>query len=882
MNKIDNNISTQLKGVNGIFNKYVSLFDNALTTINPKYLTIKDVLYNIQNGIYKNEVIKARELYKQSKDDYGNYKKNNIAGFTLSAYCNHRIANTQNNRDKYGIKFDDLQKNKLIYHTGLLQIDIDNISNTSIADVRSKLQNDNYTFFCFKSLSGNGLKIAIKIDSNKHKETFLQAENYYKETYNFDIDKSVKDIYRLCFISYDTELFVNPKSKLFTIKENNNINQNHVSAILQKPKIKFNNINDNDKFKQYAEQGINNAIQIINNSTKGNKHNSRLRAGYLLGGYVAGNFFTKEYALNEIKQTVLNNTDLQIDIAIKTVEDALNEGRAEPITFEMLNKKRNDYLVEKYGETYIKKQKYKKQITTIQTVNKETGEVTETFVIDDDFIWECLQTDERGDAMSLAKINNNTKVYDKDEKEWYSYNGSVWIKDKINITRKESVSLLADVYLSYQDKINQEITELQKKVINDKDNGLNDKIKTLSEKRNFILKRTKKLNTRNRINNVLDLCSDYLPILTHEFDANNDLINLQNGIYDLKNDNFREHTYKDKFKKIAGATYKEVAFCDQWLLFLDKIFNKNDDLIYFIQKLCGNWLSGRTDLQNIFFAFGTGANGKSTFFNVMQMILNGIDDNGNLIDNDGYFTKIKIDTLLIKKFIDNTSDYQVAKLQGVRLAIASEIPKNCRLNENLIKDLTGGDSINARHPYGRPFTFCPTQKLVIFGNNKPNVKDSTEGFWRRMLLLPFDYTIPKSEQKRQSEMLNTFRKELSGILNWCLEGWRNYKNQGLMTPDIVTNATKEYQNETDILSDFFDNNKDDYIINKNDKSLHIKAELLYNSYLEWCKKNSEQVINPFETNRHFYKALRDKGFKTQNMTDNKLFVLGINNTNIYK
>ena len=111
--------------------------------------------------------------------------------------------------------------------------------------------------------------------------------------------------------------------------------------------------------------------KILNDSSVGNRHNARCKAGFLLGGYIAGGFFSKEYALNEIQPIVLQNTDLQIDKAMKTIHDVIEEGMSEPITFEHLEKNRENYLGQKNGFSEIPK----KDFTEVQSINKVTGEL---------------------------------------------------------------------------------------------------------------------------------------------------------------------------------------------------------------------------------------------------------------------------------------------------------------------------------------------------------------------------------------------------------------------------------------------------------------------------------------------------------------------------
>jgi len=303
----------------GIFDKEVSVFSNASTTTNPQYITVKKLLSDIRGGKYAERINKARELKKINEDQYKAYKKKNLPAFTMSAKCNHRE------------KGDD--GNKLIYHTGLLQIDIDKIPVDDFQRIKNLIQSDRHTVFCFVSPGGDGLKAGIMIDGDHHRESFDQAERYYKEEYSIKIDTAVKDLYRPFFVSYDPELFVNPHAETFKIQVQEPPTAIQDSAILHKPKKKvLSKTTTAKRLTKYAEQAIENVKKILNESTDGTRHAARLRAGKLLGGYIAGEICDEQTALNAIESTVKSNTTLSIESAMKDVKDGIEHGKLKPIT----------------------------------------------------------------------------------------------------------------------------------------------------------------------------------------------------------------------------------------------------------------------------------------------------------------------------------------------------------------------------------------------------------------------------------------------------------------------------------------------------------------------------------------------------------------------
>ena len=119
------------------------------------------------------------------------------------------------------------------------------------------------------------------------------------------------------------------------------------------------------------------------------------------------------------------------------------------------------------------------------------------------------------------------------------------------------------------------------------------------------------------------------------------------------------------------------------------------------------------------------------------------------------------------------------------MVVSDEVPEGRKLNESLIKNLTGGDQIHARNPYEKPFSFDPTHTLWMFGNHKPVISGMDHGIWRRIYLVPFTVTISEEQKRPQEEMMGEFIGEISGILNWALEGWKDYRENGLHVPAEV-------------------------------------------------------------------------------------------------
>jgi putative DNA primase/helicase len=340
----------------------------------------------------------------------------------------------------------------------------------------------------------------------------------------------------------------------------------------------------------------------------------------------------------------------------------------------------------------------------------------------------------------------------------------------------------------------------------------------------------------------------------NDFDKVNYYFNLKNGTYDLRANKLIEHDPDHLISKISDTNFNPDATCVSWLSALFTYFDDDVEQVKFIQKICGLTLCGEHLEEVVFFLYGLGKNGKSVFIKVLEMIYG------------DYSQKAPVEMLLLNNN-DSSIPNDVARLKGARFVVTSELPKGKRLNENRIKDLSGGDKITARFLHKEFFEFRPSCKIWIYGNHKPMVHGNDEGIWRRIILIPFLVTIPEEDRKPANELQEMFEAEKEGILNWMIEGWKLYQREGLNPPESVKEATQAYREEQDILLDFIRECCDiSSTVNR------VYAKDLHNAYIKWCDENKETVIK----SKSFYLILEEKGFKRQESSHgNKKEFLGI-------
>jgi putative DNA primase/helicase len=190
----------------------------------------------------------------------------------------------------------------------------------------------------------------------------------------------------------------------------------------------------------------------------------------------------------------------------------------------------------------------------------------------------------------------------------------------------------------------------------------------------------------------------------------------------------------DKLSKCVPIAYAEKAKCPTWDKFLQEVTGGNEDLIAYLRRAAGYALTGDVREQCLFLFYGTGRNGKSVFLNTLLHVLGdyGMSASNHLLTSAGRPQK----------------QTDLAGLAGKRLVVVCE-PNGGRLDESLVKWLTGGEKIRARRPRGEDFEFQPTHKFFMASNHKPEIRETGEAMWRRIRLIPFSVTIPLEKENKR-------------------------------------------------------------------------------------------------------------------------------------
>jgi putative DNA primase/helicase len=302
-----------------------------------------------------------------------------------------------------------------------------------------------------------------------------------------------------------------------------------------------------------------------------------------------------------------------------------------------------------------------------------------------------------------------------------------------------------------------------------------------------------------------------------EWDADVWALNTPGGVVDLHTGRMRPHRRDDRMTKVTTATPQGDS--PTWRAFLTDVSGGDIELTAYLQIMVGYCLTGITSEHALFFLYGTGANGKSVFINVLTTILG------------DYAANAPMDTFMEARGDRHPTD--LAGLRGARFVSSIETEQGRRWNESKVKAITGGDKVSARFMRQDFFEYVPQFKLVIAGNHKPSIRNVDEAMKRRLHLIPFTVTIPP--ERRDAKLTDKLLKERDGILAWAVEGCNLWLRQGLKPPASVVSATEEYFDEEDAIGEFLDEECQRH------PQARVSAADTFQRWQEWATRRGEYI-----------------------------------------
>ncbi len=458
-----------------------------------------------------------------------------------------------------------------------------------------------------------------------------------------------------------------------------------------------------------------------------------------------------------------------------------------------------------------------------------------------------------GQATVFSSEYENELVYTEGT-DFIRYDGSVWrekrqyavgaIEDFLDMQLEEARTELAEATAAVEELGHSE-EETKKKDflagLSEDEVKIFERLDRAEDYYSFVMKR----RNVQYVSAALQLSKPKLEKDISELDKDGFLLNTPDGTYDLNKglNGRREHRAEDLLTHITAFAPGDEG-TELWQATLDRIFCGDKDLIEYVQRTVGLAIIGKVYQEAMIIAFGSGSNGKSTFWNTIAYVMG------------TYSCTMSADSLTVG--CKRNVKPEMAELKGRRLVISSELEEGMRLNTSIIKQLTSTDQIHAEKKYKDPFHFTPSHTLVLYTNYLPRVGANDEGTWRRLIVVPFNAVMKGSgDKKNYTEYL--IENAGPAVMKWIIEGAQKViaDNFKPALPKAVVDATKKYREDCDWFSSFV--NEECEV----DKSYRQKSGQLYTEYRAWCLRMGEFARSTSE----FYQALENAGFERRRAKD---------------
>ena len=546
----------------------------------------------------------------------------------------------------------------------------------------------------------------------------------------------------------------------------------------------------------YIKKGIENELAILEQALEGNRNTSVYNASWKITSLCASQGLDSTPVLADIA-VIAARLGLPKEEYDATIRNGYRWGRANPRTPANLTSP------EEYNESV------KEKSTKTKTKTKAKAEAKADY---NGILPEDSYTDLKFARLVIDRYGDRFK-YIEEWKEWAAWNEStgVWVKTSVRHHEFfKAFTVGDDEYL-----------------------GSSAKIRSASS-----------------------LCMSDVKILAtpDNFDCLNDYINLENGVLDLINLQLLDHNPSFMSTKQAAVKYDPSAKCPEFLKTLERV-QPDIEIRQFLQRWLGTILTGQTLAESVV-NYGDGANGKSTIFETIGMLMG------------SYYAKMPRG--FIAKTKNERHPAELVTLYGARFALASETDISDALDESKIKMILGDGTITARGMNENFWTFTPTHKFAIAANHMPSIIGQDSGIWRRLAFVPWEVTIP--EEERQPEYEKVLYGESSGILNWLIEGLLAYREIGLQIPEKIKVASREVKASSDWLSEFFNETFTTKKKSGMAEESRIRASQVYELYKKWAISNGSTVLPMSKAVPLFTKRVEDMGLSAPKPNNVKWYV----------
>jgi P4 family phage/plasmid primase-like protien len=345
--------------------------------------------------------------------------------------------------------------------------------------------------------------------------------------------------------------------------------------------------------------------------------------------------------------------------------------------------------------------------------------------------------------------------------------------------------------------------------------------------------------------------------IPEQFDRHPWLFNTMSGTIDLETGRLLPHSRGDYLTQICPVEYDEHATAPRWEKFVLEVMAGKKHLAAFLQRAVGYSITGSDRDRVMFLLYGGGNNGKSTFLDLIRKMLG------------DYGHKLRREALMLHRMKPGQASPEIAGLRGKRFAYLSETEEGGRIDEALVKELTGREYITTRNLYEKEFGYTPEFHLWMGTNHKPVIQGTDDAIWTRLPLIPFPVKfvdLPESKLDPKNPLIRPMNRDLAdilagempGILRWCVDGCLDWQDDGLQIPAEVLAATQEYRRESDFIQAFLDE--------CTFTAFGLKARLrdVHDRYARWAAANQAPALSQ----RKLTPLIEGKGFTHEVSTGN--------------
>ena len=412
--------------------------------------------------------------------------------------------------------------------------------------------------------------------------------------------------------------------------------------------------------------------------------------------------------------------------------------------------------------------------------------------------------DESGMAELFSECYKNDTRYCPEAKSWYTYDNGAWRKDVGSLLVAEKIKEFTRLMVLYCGEITDE------------------------EKRKSYFAFANKMGDRRFRDRLMKDAASVYPISASQFDANPNLINCLNGTYDLETMSFREHDWRDYLTMQTNFEYtmQDDIRCERWEEFIREVTSNDKEKADYLQRALGYSMLGTSKEECMFILHGkTTRNGKSTLLGTIHHLL-------------GDYASVSPVSIICKTDRAKNAEAAsptIAALKGKRFVTMAESNQYGKLDEEVIKQLTGGEEITARNLYESMMTFLPQFTMWLSCNDLPSVQDKSLFASDRVRVIEFNRHF--TEEERDESLKDAFRtpEAMKGIFTWLVIGYFRYKRFGLKMSEKMKEVIKQYERDNDLVLQFLEERCE------RNEDASTRAKSLFDAYKIWCKSNGYYV-----------------------------------------